>query len=115
MYKYTPIYSDGAEPELKENDVFRVTIPLNAQDIVSNAQGTERNVQVNRVKVTEKAIIEFCDTPKSLKEIIDYFGYKNVRGFREKYINILLKENKLSQTLPDKLRSRNQKYISAKL
>lgn len=122
LYKYTPIYSDGAEPELKENDVFRVTIPLNAQDIVSNAQDAEQNAQdigsnaqVNRVKVTEKAIIEFCDTPKSLKEIIDYFGYKSVRGFREKYINILLKENKLSQTLPNKPRSRNQKYISAKL
>lgn len=28
MYKYTPIYSDGGKPELIEDDVFRITIPL---------------------------------------------------------------------------------------
>lgn len=28
LYKYTPIYSDGGKPELIENDVFRITIPL---------------------------------------------------------------------------------------
>ncbi len=53
--------------------------------------------------------MDFCIEPKSLKEIIEYFGYKNARGFREKYINPLLKENKLRQTIPDKPRSRNQK------
>ncbi len=55
--------------------------------------------------------MDFCIEPKSLKEIIEYFGYKNARGFREKYINPLLKENKLRQTIPDKPRNRNQKYI----
>ena len=28
LYKYTPIYSDGGKPELIEDDVFRITIPL---------------------------------------------------------------------------------------
>ena len=28
LYKYTPIYSDGGKPELIEEDVFRITIPL---------------------------------------------------------------------------------------
>ena len=76
-----------------------------------------KNVQVNQVnqkaiiKVNEKAIMDFCIEPRSLKEIIEYFGYKNARGFREKYINPLLKENKLIKTIPDKPRSRNQKYI----
>ena len=55
--------------------------------------------------------MDFCIEAKSLKEIIEYFGYKNARGFREKYINPLMKENKLRQTIPDKPRSRNQKYI----
>ena len=55
--------------------------------------------------------MDFCIEVKSLKEIIEYFGYKNARGFREKYINPLMKESKLRQTIPDKPRSRNQKYI----
>ena len=28
LYKYTPIYSDGGKPELIEDDVFKITIPL---------------------------------------------------------------------------------------
>jgi ATP-dependent DNA helicase RecG len=28
LYKYTPIYSDGGKPELIEDDVFRINIPL---------------------------------------------------------------------------------------
>lgn len=86
----------------------------NAQD---NAQVKQKNAQDNaqvNPKVNEKAIIDFCQEAKSLKEIIEYFGYKNARGFREKYINALLKANKLKQTIPDKPTSRNQKYISEK-
>lgn len=29
LYKYTPMYSDGGKPELIEDDVFRINIPLN--------------------------------------------------------------------------------------
>ena len=28
LYKYTPMYSDGGKPELIEDDVFRINIPL---------------------------------------------------------------------------------------
>lgn len=87
---------------------------VNAQDKDKNAQVNAHDNQKVIIKVNEKNIIDFCADPKSLKEIIEYFGYKNARGFREKYINPLLKENKLRQTIPDKPRSRNQKYIANK-
>ena len=83
---------------------------VNAQDKDKNAQDNQKEI----IKLNEKAIIDFCIEPKSLKEIIQYFGYKNARGFREKYINPLLKENRLKQTIPNKPTSRNQKYISNK-
>ena len=66
------------------------------------------------VHVDKTSIHIKYNAKKSLKEIIEYFGYKNARGFREKYINPLLKENNLKQTIPDKPTSRNQKYITAK-
>ena len=31
LYKYTPIFSDGGKPELFEDDVFKITIPLNKE------------------------------------------------------------------------------------
>lgn len=87
---------------------------VNAQDKDGNTQVNVQDNQKATTKVSEKAIINFCSEAKSLKEIIEHFGYKNVRGFREKYINGLLKENKLKQTIPDKPTSRNQKYIANK-
>lgn len=38
LYKYTPIYSDGGKPELIEDDVFRIIIPL---DKVAADEGRE--------------------------------------------------------------------------
>lgn len=87
---------------------------VNAQDKDKNAQVNAQDNQKATTKVSEKAIVNFCSEAKSLKEIVEHFGYKNVRGFREKYINGLLKENKLKQTIPDKPTSRNQKYIANK-
>lgn len=106
IYKYTSIYSDGAEPEIKENDIFKLYIPLSAQE---THKKRIRNAQEN---MKEKEILEFCNEPKSLKEIIEYFGYKNARNFREKYINPLLINNKLKMTIPEQPRNRNQKYYS---
>ena len=39
-------------------------------------------------------------------------GYKDVYKFKNKYINQLLKQNKLKMTIPDKPKSKNQKYIT---
>lgn len=66
----------------------------------------------SKLAVSEEKILELCKTEKSLKEIIEYFGYKDVYKFKNNYINKLLEENKLSMTIPDKPNSRNQKYIA---
>ena len=33
LYKYTPIYSGGGNPELYEADVFRIAIPLTKEAV----------------------------------------------------------------------------------
>ena len=63
-------------------------------------------------KKSEKQILELCKTEKSLKEITEYFGYKDVYKFKNNYINKLLQDNKLKMTIPDKPKSRNQKYVT---
>ena len=66
----------------------------------------------SKLAVSEEQILELCKTEKSLKEIVQHFGYKDVYKFKNNYINKLLKENKLIMTIPDKPKSRNQKYIT---
>ena len=56
-------------------------------------------------------ILEFCKEPKSVKEIMEYIGLKHRPTFMYDYLNPLLEKNKLQMTIPDKPKSRNQKYI----
>lgn len=49
LYKYTPIYSGGGNPELYEADVFKTAIPLNRKavsDLKSAAELTQREQKV---------------------------------------------------------------------
>ena len=65
----------------------------------------------SKLAVSEEEILELCKNERSLKEITEYFGYKDVYKFKNKYINQLLKQNKLKMTIPNKPKSKNQKYI----
>ena len=66
----------------------------------------------SKLAVSEEQILELCETEKSLKEIAQHFGYKDVYKFKNNYINSLLEQNKIQMTIPDKPKSRNQKYVA---
>ena len=107
---FVAICYNGEYPELYP----KVLKSANAQDNKENAQDNKENAQDNKENAQdnkENAILEFCKEPKSLKEIIGFFGYKNARNFREKYIVPLVKEGKMKMTIPDKPTSKNQKYL----
>ena len=59
-----------------------------------------------------KQILAFCTTPKSKKELAAFCGFKDLRNFTLKHINPLLESGQLEMTIPDKPKSRNQKYIT---
>lgn len=65
----------------------------------------------NKKKDKIKLILEFCKTPKSVKEIMEYIGLKHRPTFIYNYLNPLLDQNKLTMTIPEKPKRRNQKYI----
>lgn len=87
-------------------------------DLTGENKSVQENTQEMHKKRTRNAqgdfILEFCNEAKTLKEILEYCGYKNARSFREKYINPLLKDGKLKMTIPEQPKNRNQKYISSK-
>ena len=66
----------------------------------------------SKLAVSEEQILKLCITEKTLREITEHFGYKDVYKFKNKYINQLLKQHKMKMTIPDKPRSKNQKYIT---
>lgn len=104
-YKYTKLYSGGI-PEFIEGDVFRVIIPLS-----STAFEKIGPVKLEHDKIPDE-ILSFCDQPRTKIEIMEHFGYKDVKNFNNKYIKPLIEFGKLRMTIPDKPKSRNQKYIT---
>ncbi|MDY4011191.1 MAG: ATP-binding protein [Fusobacterium gastrosuis] len=58
----------------------------------------------------EEKIVEFCKIPKSRKEIADFLEVKTSVYVYSKYIEPLIKENKLALTMPEKSASKYQKY-----
>ena len=56
-------------------------------------------------------IVRFCQRARSAREIADRFGY-NVTYMRRVYIRPLLEEKRLFLTMPDKPRSKQQRYVS---
>ena len=57
-------------------------------------------------------IISFCKSPKSRKEIAEYLDIKTISFVTKEYIQPLVDAGKLKLTIPDKPKSKNQKYYS---
>lgn len=64
--------------------------------------------------VDEEQLLNLCKIEKSLKEIAQYFDYKDIYKFKNKYLNPLLNSGRLKMTIPEQPKNRNQKYISVK-
>ena len=94
-------------------DTFKKLVsPFEYDDTAKVKSSKLGSKKSSKLAVSEKQILELCKTAKSLKEIAQYFGYKDVYKFKNNYINSLLEQNKLQMTIPDKPKSRNQKYVS---
>lgn len=81
LFKYTPIYSAGGKPELFEDDVFRISIPL-------TANANHESELTEREDVILKMIYK---NPKlQVEEVMDVLGisrstvFRDYRGIKEK-------------------------------
>lgn len=103
LFKYSKIYSK-TDPELIEGDIFRINIGLP----ILTEQATEHVTG----EVTEQELLEFCRTPRTTKEIMEFLGLKHREHFRASLLKPLLESGKLQMTIPDKPTSAKQRYIS---
>ncbi len=58
-------------------------------------------------------ILDYCVTPKSGKDILEYLGYRDRKNFNRRYLKPLLDSGKLNVTKERKHNS-SQKYVSVK-
>ena len=72
-------------------------------------QVTHQDAELSTVS---KQILAFCTTPKSKKELAAFYGFKDLRNFTLKHINPLLESGQSERMIPDKPKSKKQKYIT---
>jgi ATP-dependent DNA helicase RecG len=128
-YKYTELYS-GQHPQFIEGDVFRTIVPITAIAVgrvgprtevttqdktqVKPQDRTQVETQDSSLTMQEK-ILAYCTTPRSKADIVQHFGYSASKSFTRLYLKPLLDSGMLHMTIPDKPRSRNQKYLSSNI
>ncbi len=112
-----PGYTEAYKPEFSSTATdFRVIL----KNVNYNLEGGAHQVihqvthQVIELSTVSKQILAFCTTPKSKKELAVFCGFKDLRNFTLKHINPLLESGQLEMTIPDKPKSRNQKYITVR-
>jgi len=82
-----------------------------AQTKITGAQIKESNAQIYNNNLTNK-LIEFCNTPKTMLQIMGFLGMKSKTHVRENIIRPLIKDDILEYTNKNNINARNQKYYS---
>lgn len=92
-------------------DRTTLTLPLVAASL-GTGLGTSLGTGEQAGDQAER-ILEFCATPRTKGEIQAHLGIKSERYVRQELIKPLLESGMLAQTIPDKPRSPNQRYVRA--
>ena len=87
-----------------------LTLPLSFTTS-STTSGEVSGGVSDEVHGTFERVIEFCDIPRTKKEIQEYLQIKSERYIREKIITPLIEKDQLKRTIPDKPNSPKQKYV----
>lgn len=94
LYKYTPIYAGGGEPELYEDDVFKISIPLNIEasnELASKVGLSEREEAIYNIIIENPSI--------SVDEIAEKFEVTRRTILRD--VQELKKKEKISYNKKD--------------
>ena len=111
-----PGYTEQLKPEFFSNATdFRVVLKNVNYNLVPYTHQDNHQVthQDNHQVTIPEQILSFCSLPRSKKEIAEFCGYRDLRNFTLHYINPLLETGQLVMTIPEKPKSRNQRYVTS--
>lgn len=101
-------------PEPKfENRRNEFVVTLYNTKFENNDVNTKMKYKIQEESVQSK-LLAFCMIPRSRKEIAKFLKIKTQSFVMSQYIRPLLEQRKLQMTIPDKPRSKNQKFVTIK-
>lgn len=119
IFKYTPLFSDGKEPEIEEQDVYRITIPFSG--IVNREHELELSPALSPAlsRALSQALswdmvepmFRKLQQPCLAKELRSIYDLSDASKFKKRYLDPFIKEGIIAMTKPDKPTSSNQRYF----
>ena len=115
MMLYGKKYGD-ADPELIEGDIFRMVISVpefgaNPAEIPQIVSATQPSGQVTgQVAGQVLNLLKVALGERSRKELMEALGLSGRDNFEKLYLQPALEQHLIERTLPDKPKSRLQKY-----
>lgn len=111
IYKYLPLYANGAKPVFNETDrgSFKLTIPLVQESVSAVTPAVTPEVAPKVTPEVEKMLGVITGEMKR-SEIMNLLGLKDEKHFREHYQKTGILAGLIEMTIPDKPNSRLQKY-----
>ena len=96
----------------EKHDTFTLILPYQTPQVTPQVTGqvTGQVEMMDRIAST----IKYCETPRTLREIMAFLNLKGRDNFMRKVLHPLLEKGYLKRTIPDKPRSRFQRYVAVK-
>ena len=80
-------------------------------DHVDQAADMTGDHALERLSARQRAIVEACDVPRSLAELMERAGVSHRSHFRRKHLKPLLEAGLVRMTNPGNPRAPNQRYV----
>ena len=100
------LFSDYLEILLKQND--------NKAHNITYLQGEGKNLPATNSALKDMNLLTFLNEPKSRTEIAEFLGIKSISYAITRNIDPLVEKGIVKMTIPDKPKSKNQKYYVEK-
>ena len=101
------------EPVFSDRRGTFTVILYNQREIAQQAQGKREEGKQVDAAYDPKELLAFCQEPRTRKEIIEYLNISSAQYALRKYLDPLVKCGAIQLTIPEKPKSRKQKYMTA--
>ena len=91
---------------LPDSDTKRQNLDTDSDTLLPDLD-TKQYFKLNN---KQKDVVNYCNIPRSSREILERIGVTNHTKNREKYINVLVDAGYLEMTNPENPNASNQKY-----
>ncbi len=94
------------QPEVRDENLSTAQVHSEQSDL-----STAQVPPLTELSKTHWEIIELCDVPRRLSEILSALGVSNRGYFKEHHLDPLIQSGIVAMTNPEKPRASNQQYV----